>query len=166
MITNIVITIMVVTSIVGFDIAHAPKTLAVEQGASASVRGQYETEGESPVEQTKITKLEIIEDEDTIEGYIRQKFGNGADDALVVLQGTGEGSCAENRHLDPQAVNDNTTWGGVGQDVGYWQINNVYHPTVTEECAKDVKCSTDYAYKLYKERGDFSAWTCGRRYGL
>lgn len=102
-----------------------------------------------------------------IVGYIEYKFGDKAIDAFTVLQGKGAGTCAENRTLDPYQDNDNRTWGGVGKDVGYWQINTVYHPTVTEECARDVKCSTDYAFKLFTARGNnFSAWTCGKHYDI
>src|SRR3972149_3301713 len=70
----------------------------------------------------------------TIENYIEDKFGDDADKAMLLLQGEG---CSENKLLSPQAVNDNRTWGGVGRDRGYWQINDVYHPSVSDWCASD-----------------------------
>lgn len=91
-----------------------------------------------------------------IEGYIRYKFGKHADRAFEVL------SC-ENKTLNPNAINDNTTWGGVGIDRGYWQINNVYHPHVSDWCASDVVCSTDYAFRMFvNDNYTFVRWTCGR----
>lgn len=91
-----------------------------------------------------------------IEGYVRYKFGNDADLALQVLE-------CENKTLNPNAINDNTQWGGVGVDRGYWQINNVYHPHVSDWCASDVVCSTDYAFRMYQNDGNtFVRWTCGR----
>jgi hypothetical protein len=115
---------------------------------------------------TTVTLQEAPQHILTIEEYIPIVFGKDAPKAFLVLQGNGPGSCAENRNLVDHQDNDNTQWGGVGKDIGYWQINTVYHPKVTEWCARDVKCSTDYAYKLFKARGNFSAWTCGRVYGV
>lgn len=99
-----------------------------------------------------------------IKGYIDYKFGEDAWKAHKLL--TGEG-CGENRNYDPHAINDNTAWGGVGKDRGYWQINDVYHPHVSDWCASDVKCSTDYAYRMYlNDNKSFKRWTCGRVHGL
>ena len=48
---------------------------------------------------------------------------------------------------------------GGSVDVGYWQINNKYHPHITTDCAKDIKCSTDYVYTLYIQAGrKFTPW--------
>jgi len=95
-----------------------------------------------------------------IVGYINYKFGSDAWKALKVL------SC-ENKTLNPEALNDNTLWGGVGKDRGFWQINNVFHPSVSDACAKDVKCSTDYAYRMYKnDNYRFTRWTCGKNLNL
>jgi hypothetical protein len=97
---------------------------------------------------------------DDIYGYIFYKFGDDAWKALAVLN-------CENKSFNPEAKNDNTLWGGVGVDRGYWQINNVFHPYVSGACAKDVECSTDYAYRMYKNDGNsFVRWTCGKQLGL
>jgi hypothetical protein len=91
-----------------------------------------------------------------IVGYINYKFGDHAGEALKLLE-------CENRALSPTARNDNRERGGVGVDRGYWQINNVYHPHVSDWCASDVKCSTDYAYRMWMNDGkSFVRWTCGR----
>lgn len=151
MITELFVATMIVVGITGFSVAHdVPKE---------EVKAQEVVVTPTP------SPTPFVEPSD-IEGYIRYKFGPDADNALLVLKGNGPGSCAENRNLDPKQDNDNRTWGGVGKDVGYWQINNVYHPNVTEWCARDVKCSTDVAYKLFTARGNFSAWTCGKFYGI
>jgi len=91
-----------------------------------------------------------------IKGYIEYKFGNFAPRALEVLE-------CENKTLNPYALNDNTLWGGIGVDRGYWQINNVYHPYVSDWCASDVVCSTDYAFRMFvNDNYTFVRWTCGR----
>lgn len=87
--------------------------------------------------------------------YIYEKFGEDYEKAVKVVM------CESRFKL--KAFNDNTTWGGVGQDRGIWQINNVYHP-VSDACAYDYKCSTDYAYRMYKnDNKNFNRWTCGRK---
>ena len=111
---------------------------------------------EPPKKEVVVVKM-IPED---IRGYIAYKFGESADKALRLLD-------CENKKLDPNATNDNRTWGGVGVDRGYWQINNVYHPFVSDACASDVKCSTDYAYRMWKNDGEsFRRWTCGKNLGI
>lgn len=101
---------------------------------------------------------------DTPEGYIKHKFGKHADKAFELLQGEG---CAENRQLDQSAVNDNRTWGGVGRDVGIFQINDYYHPVVELNLEHDFKANIDYAWRMYKnDNYSFKRWTCGRAKGL
>jgi hypothetical protein len=152
MITNIFLAGLIVTFVVGYDVAHTETPVV-----------KAETVVESPVP----SPTPFVEPTD-IEGYIRYKFGADAPKAFLLLQGDGTpGACAENRKLNPEAVNDNKTWGGVGADRGYWQINDVYHPTVSDACAKDVKCSTDYAFRMFtNDHNSFVRWTCGREYGI
>jgi len=112
---------------------------------------------------TEVIEVKYIVPADTPEGIIREIFGTHADKAMRLLT---DPECAENRTLNPIAVNDNTTWGGVGQDRGMFQISNYYHP-IDDECAFDARCNTQYAWKLYKENGfRFNLWTCGRVLGL
>ena len=104
----------------------------------------------------------VLTQEEQIENYIRFKFGEHADKAFLLLKGRGVGSCAENRYLDPIAVNDNTTWGGLGRDCGIFQINDFYHPYSCEEM-KDWKANIDYAFRMFEnDNYTFSRWTCGK----
>ena len=131
---------------------------------------------QSPVKMDVVSASDVIEVLPTptatpiptdIVGYINYKFGADAPKAFLLLQGNGAGSCAENRHLNPEALNDNTTWGGVGRDRGYWQINDKFHPSVSDACAKDVKCSTDYAFRMFtNDHNSFVRWTCGKFYKI
>lgn len=59
----------------------------------------------------------------------------------------------------PHALNVNQD-GSV--DRGLWQINSKYHPDVSNREAFDVVSSTLAAVEIYKERGNWSAWRCGR----
>jgi hypothetical protein len=136
MITNIFAAILIITAIVGYDAAHTPVAPITPVIAATPTP----------------TVTPIPTD---IKGYVTYKFGVYAAEALKVLE-------CENRTFSPNAINDNTLWGGVGVDRGYWQINNVYHP-VTDSCAKDVVCSTDYAWRMFvNDHYTFVRWTCGR----
>ena len=96
-----------------------------------------------------------------IEYEIMDVFGNDWRKALLLLRGVG--NCAENRNLDPRAVNDNRTWGGVGVDRGIFQINSVYHP-LTEAQAFDYKQNIRYAHRMFhNDNGTFAKrWTAGK----
>lgn len=95
-----------------------------------------------------------------IEQYVYDKFGEDHyEKAFEVIK------CESG--WKATAYNDNRTWGGVGEDKGYWQINNVYHPHITEACAQDIKCSTDYSYRMWINDGkSFKRWTCGKNLGI
>jgi hypothetical protein len=138
---NIFLAIMITTVIAGADIARTPHS---------------DTTLPSPAPTVIPTSTPIPTD---IVGYISYKFGDDAWKAFRVLD-------CENKTLDPERYNDNRTWGGVGVDRGYWQINNVYHP-ISDSCAKDVKCSTDYAFRMYSnDDNTFVRWACGKKLGL
>ena len=138
---NIFIALMITTVIAGADIARTP---------------QSDTTLPTPAPVATPTPTPIPTD---IVGYISYKFGDNAWKALKVLE-------CENPTLSPNAYNDNRVWGGVGEDRGYWQVNNVYHP-ISDACARDVKCSTDYAFRMVQnDNGSFRRWTCGRNLGL
>jgi|SRR5579864_8886516 len=57
----------------------------------------------------------------------------------------------ESRH-HPYALGDN------GQSRGIWQINRVYHPEVSDACAYDVQCSTDWSLRRIQD-GYVNEWT-------
>lgn len=143
---NLFITIMLVTIFVGYDVAHTPKIEVKAQEVPVST--SIPTATPEPL---------------TPETYIKQKWGDESWKAFKVLQGK---ECAENRGLNPTAVNDNREWGGVGRDRGIFQINDVYHP-LTDAQAFDWKQNIDYAYRMYlNDEHTFKRWTCGKFYGI
>ena len=64
----------------------------------------------------------------------------------------------ESRWLpDAHAVNWNNK---AGVDRGLWMINSLAHKDVSNACAYDFACATKEAIKIYKARGNYSAWSC------
>ena len=57
-----------------------------------------------------------------------------------------------------QATNVNT---GGSIDRGLFQINNKYHPSVSNACAFDYRCNTEEAIKIYKASA-WNAWACAK----
>jgi hypothetical protein len=142
---------------VGFDIQRG-KTMNVKAKEVVEVK-----EATPSVTNVVVGEVEYVEPELTFENYVREKFGEHADKAFLLLEGN-EVCGGENKTHNPNAINDNTVWGGVGVDRGYWQINNVYHPHVSDWCASDIKCSTDYIFRMWvNDGGSFSKrWTTGK----
>lgn len=54
-----------------------------------------------------------------------------------------------------EATNDTP---GREYSVGPWQINLLAHPGVTEACARDLVCSTQYAFRLWSSQG-WAPWS-------
>ncbi len=147
---------MLVTLVAGVQIKETPNAMAQEQNNEVVA-----TASPKPLEST--TEVQ----NDTPESYIKEVFGEHSDKAFLLLKGNGEkGSCAENRQLDPKAVNDNRTWGGVGRDVNIFQVNDHYHPVVELNLENDWKANIDYAKRMFDHDGEtFSKrWTCGKYY--
>jgi hypothetical protein len=144
---NILIAFFLIVIIVGYDIAHTDKAKAVSVPQVTPQATPHGVEVHYP----------------PIEEYIRLKFGVYADNAMRLLT---DPACAENRHLDPLAVNDNRSWGGIGRDRGIFQINDVFHP-LTDAQAFDYKQNIDYAFRMFENDGHtFKRWTCGKYLGL
>lgn len=103
---------------------------------------------------------------------IIEVFGEHADKAFLLLQGDGTpGACAENRALNPEAVNDNREWGGVGRDWGVFQINDHWqgfrHEGKAIQFLTDPEINVRVAWRIFEDNGySFSRWTCGRHYGI
>jgi hypothetical protein len=59
----------------------------------------------------------------------------------------------ESQHR-PQATGDG------GESRGLWQINRIYHPEVSDRCAYDMECSTDWALQriLDGNANEWSTW--------
>ncbi len=94
-----------------------------------------------------------------IKEYINSVFGTDAPKAMLLL------SC-ENKGLNPLAVNDNTTWGGVGQDIGIFQINTIWQGVSNKAFLYDWKINVDIAHNIYERDGSFKLWTCGRKLSI
>ena len=80
---------------------------------------------------------------------IQDEFGADYEIAVAIAK-------AES-NLNPKAHNVNRN-GTV--DRGLWQINNKYHPEVSDECAYNVGCATKEAARIYKQRGCNEWATC------
>lgn len=117
-------------------------------------------------------KVKVVQDvqaeeppEITFEEYVQEKFGKDAWKAFALLKGT-KYCGGENKTLNPEASNTagNTPEGSV--DRGYWQFNSHWHPEVSDNCVKDIKCSTDRAYEMFKKDGSFKQWSSGKCIGI
>ncbi len=49
------------------------------------------------------------------------------------------------------------------RDRGLWQINSYYHPEVSDECAFDYKCSTEWS-AWWISQGHGNQWVCWKKY--
>lgn len=91
--------------------------------------------------------------------YIYSVFGKDAPTAFKLL------SC-ENHALNPNALNDNTQWGGVGRDWGVFQINDTWQK-VQSKFLLNYVINIQIAHQLYIENGHrFNLWTCGKEMGI
>jgi len=166
--TNLAIALLLAILFCVVDVSLA-KNQKVEAKAEAPQSTEAPTETQKPTEANKVAEVKEAPktQKEEIEAYIREVFGRDADKALLLLEGKGEGTCAENRNLDPNAVNDNTWWGGKGKDWGIFQINDKYHPVFKLNLHKDWKANVRYAYRMFVKDGySFRRWTCGRFYKI
>ena len=123
MINNIFATIMILTALVGYVIAHTPKTEVMAQ---------------EPVE-TPVASPSPLPTPETPESYIVSVFGQtNGERAVKMLK-----EC-ENKKFTNDALN----WNGNGtNDFGLFQINSIHG--YTHEQLQDYKFNTDIAYKLF-----------------
>jgi hypothetical protein len=138
--TNLFVTGMLLTTLVGWDVAHTPTPVVKAEAVVAS-----------PVASPK--PLETIE---TPETYIVKVFGEvDGERAIKMLK-----EC-ENKQMRLDAIN----WNGNGtNDFGLFQINSLHG--YTHDQLKDYKFNTNVAYKIYKNAGySFSPWTCSYQVG-
>ena len=56
--------------------------------------------------------------------------------------------------------------GDRGESRGLWQINRVYHPEVSDQCAYDVECSTHWSLRRIRDGNinEWSTWKYRRRW--
>lgn len=98
----------------------------------------------------------------TIEDFIKYTFGPDADKAMLLLKGQGEGTCAENRHLNWDVQNYNAD-GSV--DIGVFQVNS-YWQKVQPKFLYNWRVNVLIAKQLFDESGSFKLWSCGKWYGI
>ncbi len=63
---------------------------------------------------------------------------------------------------NPTARNPNPSTPGCptgSTDRGAWQLNNCYHPEVSDTCANDLACAARETYRISVGAGDWSEWT-------
>ena len=119
-------------------------------------------------EVNKLKELGIVEYEkpqdNEIVGEIKRVFGKHYSKAMLVLRGNGKGTCTENYHLNPKAVNTNKDG---SKDYGVFQINNKWHGFLKEskndQMLKDFRVNIAVAYRLFEDSGyKFTLWSCGK----
>ena len=162
--TNLVLGIAIAFSIMGVDAwnAHVNEELKdittcgsfwgecageVEQVVALESQALEE---ESPSE---VVTMPIIHDLGTPIGYINHVFGDKSVMAMAIVE-------CESK-FNPNALfcgNDNGSC-----DRGLWQINDYWHPNVSNAEAYNWELATDYAWKISKYGTDFSPWVCSRK---
>jgi len=155
---HLIAAFLLIVAFVGWDNMNYRKSLFVSastsstDASSAMTAGQQLTEEDTSVATPSATpalKFDI-----DAQAYVYKVFSKDHERAFEIID------CESKWNTN--ALNDNTTWGGIGQDRGIWQINNVFHP-VSDECAYDYKCSTNYAKRMYdNDNQSFTRWTCGK----
>ena len=75
--------------------------------------------------------------------------GNVRQIVVAVAVAMAESSC------NPSATGQNP--GSI--DRGLWQINNVYHPEVSDACAYQSQCNADAAWNISNHGGNWSPWS-------
>ena len=144
LINNFFITGLILTCVVGYDVAHTPNIKAIDVSPAPE-----------PSPEATTTPQAIPNDP---EGYVRYIFGDHTDKALLLLKGN-EVCSGENKQLDPLAVNRNRDG---SRDRGIFQINDKFHP-LTDAQAFDFKQNINYAYRMFKnDNYAFVRWTVGR----
>jgi hypothetical protein len=99
-----------------------------------------------------------------IEQEIKDVFGSYYPVAMELLTSD---ACHENKALNPNAVNDNTTWGGIGRDLGVFQINTTWQGVTNEAFLFDPHINIRIAYNIFVRSGyNFKMWTCGKKLGI
>ena len=104
-----------------------------------------------------------------MEEKIREVFtGEHGDKAMILLKGKDGQGCAENRALNPEAVN----WNGNGtSDFGLFQINDHWHgfnkAVNNDRYLLDPDINIRIAWRIYEDNDySFKLWTCGKAWGI
>jgi len=102
----------------------------------------------------------LFSEHDKIVNEIKLVFGSYSDKAFQLLTSP---VCHENGKLNPQAVNDNTSWGGVGKDYGIFQINDKWQGVSNTNFLTDWHINIRMAWNIFQRSGySFKMWSCGK----
>jgi soluble lytic murein transglycosylase-like protein len=84
---------------------------------------------------------------------IRATFGKDADQALCIAR--------HESGFNPKAIGYNHNRFGqvVSRDRGVMQINDKAHPDFPDRLAFDPQANINYAFQMWKQQGNWSAWT-------
>jgi hypothetical protein len=145
---------------------NSSTTVQAEEGDTSATVSAEVSPTPTPEPETVIIE-EIVEETDQyneMKNIVIETFGEHSDKALKLL------TC-ENRSLDPNAVNDNRTWGGVGRDLGLFQVNEFWqgirHEGKAEQFLFDPEINVRIAWRLFEDSGySFHMWTCGKTLGI
>ena len=168
------IVVCLVMAAIGFYLNDKNTTKIEAKGISAptaSARPNSTTQSENH-EKTVVSSGLSEESISPIEADIKSVFGKYYPQAMILLKGKPGDSCAENKSLNPNAVNDNTLWGGVGQDIGVFQINTKWQGVTNTAFLKDPAINIRMAWRIFVNQGykfgvqPTAGWTCGRYYGI
>ena len=129
-----------------------------------NITALYYNKAYAQAKQIEVLTAEPESEHDRIVLYIKKTFGQYSDKAFQLLT---DPKCHENGKLNPLAVNDNTTWGGIGQDIGIFQINTTWQGVTNKAFLTDYKININIAYNIFVRSGNnFKLWTCGRVLGI
>lgn len=67
--------------------------------------------------------------------------------------------------LSPNEIGINKSAQHYSEDRGLFQINDYFHPDVSDECAFDIECSARWTNKMIED-GNGNQWTCWNKLKL
>lgn len=136
----------------------------------ATVKLSNEMEGVKPGVVALTPTPTLTSEQEQIRQEIKEVFGKHYNRAILLLQGDPSNpKCprGENHEFDPNAVNDNTKWGGLGRDWGVFQINDYWQGVTNTAFLTDYKINIRLAYSIFERSNyTFKMWTCGKVLGI
>ena len=128
------------------DVVEITKDIAIEVKEDHSAQTDNMVEAFKPAEEL------------SMKGWVlNELFKNGIN--------TKEAECVIQMESSWNSKTYNVNINGT-KDIGLWQISNKWHNEVSDKCAYDFKCSTKEAIRIYKERGNWSAWYASKKCNL